>query len=376
MKEEEKYMKNNIVYVMMIVTFITGILLSCADKVSTIKIGLVGPYSGPVAPYAESALRVVQLELDTMELPSNLEITLISEDDMCDATQSSTVASRFVAQEVVAVIGPMCSDAVISAMPTYSNEGIVVISPSATAPMLTDGTHKGFFRTIVSDDIQGRTLANFVVSQLAVTNIALIHDKSEYGKGLVDVAKNSLETTSNVQIDIYDGITPEALDYSAVVSKIIAKNPNAVLFGGYHSEAAKLVTQLRTRGYEGDIVGGEGIKGVEFINLVGDDAEGIYASAPQDFFDNDEYRRIKKLYQDEFSSDPGIFFYESQAALAVLVEALKTGNNTGQEIIDYLSSGKKFVTSIGEISFNPNGEVVGSGYSMYQVKNGKFTLTN
>lgn len=363
-------------YGIILLSVLIVLAVSSCNRGKIVKIGLVGPYSGPVASYAASALEGAKLEFEYKAELLSLNAELITQDDMCDANQSTLVASKLVAEEVVAVIGPMCSDAVVSAMPAYLDAGIAVISQSATAPALTDGRYPGFFRTIVSDDVQGTMLAEFIITTLKSRRVALIHDKSEYGKGLVDVVLRYMEENSDVDIVVYEGITPEALDYSAVISKIISNDgAETVLFGGYHSEASKLFSQLLSRDYEGYLIGGEGIKSIEFIDLVGrENAEGVFASAPKDVFNNDEYARVQANFVSSTGNEPGSFFYETQAAVAVVMDAIAAGNTTGSDIVSYLSSGNTFNTAIGEISFTENGDVVGAGYSMYRVKNGAFEL--
>lgn len=340
----------------------------------TIKIGVAGPHSGDLAAYGIPTLEAVQIIAEDINAAGGLNgntVEVIPADDVCDPAQATTIASRLVAEEVIAVVGHVCSGATISALPTYMSAGIPIVSPSATNPSLTEGEYVGFFRTIAPDNKQGITQGDFLVNVLGVSRVAVIHDQQDYGKGLADYTKSTLES-HGVTVPIYEGIAVGAVDYSAVVSKIVGGNIDAVVFGGYHPEGSKLINQLKERGYTGAFISGDGLKGDEFINLAGAAAEGVYVTGAKDYSNTPEYQQALQRYQNAKGSDPGTFYFEGHAAMTAIVEAIRAGNATPADVQSYLYAGNKFKSAVGEIYFDENGDSVGTGFAVYRIVNGAF----
>ena len=362
----------------LITFFIASIIfIGCADaKKDPIKIGVAGPHSGDFAPYGVPTLQAVEIVADQINADGGIDgrlIELVVGDDLCDPSQSTNVASRFITEEVVAVVGHICSGATISAMGIYMSANIPVISPSATSPELTkSGKYTGFFRTIAPDDLQGVTQGIFLTESLQIARAAVIHDAQDYGKGLADSTKLYLEQSGSVEIALYESIGVGAVDYSAITSKIVNLNVDAIVFGGYHPEASRLVNQLREKGYQGAFIAGDGIKTNDFISLAGVGSEGVYTTSPKDKSGYKENQDAQKAFMDKHNETPGVFYDEGYAAFSVIIEALKAGNYTPTEIKDFLLSGKTFDTAVGSISFDNRGDAQGTGFAVYQVQNGEF----
>ncbi len=353
-------------------------LLSAGEGESTIKIGVAGPHSGDLAPYGFSTLNEVQRLAEMINADGGINgkmIDIIPADDICDPGQAANLASKLVDDGVIAVIGHVCSGATESALPTYVNANIPVISPSATNPTLTkSGKYPVFFRTIAPDDAQGITQADFLINALGVSSVAVIHDNQDYGKGLADSANASLES-KGVSVPVYEGITVGAGDYSAVISKIVSANVDAVVFGGYHSEGSKLISQLRDRGFEGVFISGDGLYSMDFIKLAADASEGVYTSGPQDVSGSDAYMQAVKAYKEKYGEDPGAFFNEGHSAFQVIYQAIMSLGDkeiTSESVLEAIRTGS-FDTLVGTISFDARGDADGVGFNVYQVRNGEFT---
>lgn len=355
-------------------SFATG---GSEDKKSSepIKIGVTGPFSGDLASYGiptAEAVKIIAKKVNDAGGIDGRQIVVVEEDDMCDPNQSTTVASKLVAEKVVAVVGPICSGATQSAMPTYVSAEIPVISPSSTNPSLAEN-YDGFFRTIAADDIQGVRQAEFLAKDLGLKNIAVIHDQQDYGRGLAESAKENLEKL-NANILLFEGVTVGAVDYSAIVSKIINSKAEAIVYGGYDADGSKLLIQLRAKGFKGAFIAGDGFKGAQFLKLAGESAEGAYASGPADYSTVPKYQEAMQEYEDMKGEVAGSFYAEGYAAMSILVETLKAGKLTGPDIKAYLQSGQVFDTSVGEITFDEIGNSASAKFDIYQVKNGKFEV--
>ena len=144
------------------------------------------------------------------------------------------------------------------------------------------GQYPLFFRTIAADDAQANLGADFAVNKLNAKKIVLLHDKGDYGRRYVEFARDFIKNSGKAEVVLFEGVTPGAMDYSAVVQKVRQSGADTVMFGGYHPEASKMVAQLRKKRVKVNFVSDDGVKDDMFIKVAGDAAEGVYASGPQD----------------------------------------------------------------------------------------------
>ncbi|MCP4689333.1 MAG: branched-chain amino acid ABC transporter substrate-binding protein, partial [Desulfobacterales bacterium] len=280
---------------------------------------------------------------------------------------------KLVGEKVNVVLGHICSGATKAALGIYSESKIVVMSPSATNPGLTQsGDYPNFFRTIASDDAQARLEVDFVLDVLKVKKIAILHDKGDYGKGLAEFAKKFLEAEKRAEIVLYEGVTPGAVDYSAIVQKIRRKGAEAVIFGGYHPEASKIITQMKKKKMKTYFVSDDGVKDDTFIKVAGKYAEGVYATGPKDVASNPMTIAAKKAHVAAYSTDPGAFFDNAYAATLALCNAMNQAGSTDYDAITKALRTTDVATPLGKIRFDDRGDAIGVGFSMYQVKDGVY----
>ena len=142
-------------------------------------------------------------------------IALDPQDSQCNAEGGVAVATRFTSDpNVVGVVGPMCSSACTPAAPIYDAAGFTTISPSCTAPALTQSGFASFNRTVPSDANQGKFAAEFIYNELGATRLATIHDGSAYGEGLVAVVSANFEALGG-EVVAADAITVGDTNFQA-----------------------------------------------------------------------------------------------------------------------------------------------------------------
>ncbi len=347
-----------------------------ADAQDTIKIGVAGPHSGDLASYGIPTAHAAELVVKDLNAKGGVlgkQVELVIEDDVCKPEVSTNTATKLVGSGVHAVIGHICSGATKAAMGIYKDSKIVAISPSATNPELTQsGLYPNFYRTIASDDAQARLEVDFALDVLKIKKIAVLHDKGDYGKGLAEFAKAFLEKDPRAEVVLYEGITPGAVDYSAVVQKIKRSEAEAVIFGGYHPEASKLVTQMRKRKMDTIFISDDGVKDDTFIKVAGEYAEGVYATGPRDVTQNPMTIAARKAHVDTYGSDAGAFFENAYAATLALLNAIEKAGSTEYEAITKALTTEYTETPLGSISFDEKGDAIGVGFSVYQVQNGQY----
>ncbi len=379
-EEEGQTMMKNCFGKLFVTAFITVFMVMTMPgqglAAGVIKIGVAGPHSGDLASYGIPTVKAAELVVKDINAKGGVlgkKIELIVEDDVCKPEVANNTATKLASQNVPFVIGHICSGATKAALGIYKESKILAISPSATNPALTQsGDYPNFFRTIASDDAQARLEVDFALDVLKVKNIAVLHDKGDYGKGLAEFAKSFLEKDKRAKVVLYEGITPGAVDYSAIVQKIKRYKAEAVIFGGYHPEASKIVTQMRKKKMKTIFISDDGVKDDTFIKVAGKYAEGVYATGPRDVSDNPMAIAANEAHKKAFGKDPGAFYLNAYAAALALVNAIEKAGSTDYDAVSKALRTEFTDTPLGKIRFDNKGDAIGVGFSMYQVRKGVY----
>ena len=357
---------------MFIVAGVAGVGLA-AD---TIKLGVAGPHSGDLASYGIPTVKAAELVVKEINAKGGVlgkKVELLVEDDVCKPEVATNTATKLVSEKVDVVLGHICSGATKAALGIYKDSKIIAMSPSATNPALTQsGDYPNFFRTIASDDAQAKLEVDFALNVLKVKKIAVLHDKGDYGKGLAEFAKGFLEQAPQAEIVLYEGITPGAVDYSAVVQKIKRSKAEAVIFGGYHPEASKIVSQMRKKRMKTIFISDDGVKDETFIKVAQKYAEGVYATGPKDVSKNPMAIAAEEAHKKAYGEDPGAFFLNAYAATLALLNGVEKAGSTDYNAVEKALRTQYVDTPLGKIRFDEKGDAVGVGFSMYQVQNGVY----
>jgi len=354
--------------------FFLTLAFSSLQAAETIKIGVAGPLSGDLAPYGIPPKNAVVLAAEQMNKQGGLlgkQVEIVAVDDACKPEMATNGANKLVASHVVAVIGHVCSGATKAAMPIYQAASLPVISPSATSPELTlSGKYPLFFRTIPHDATQAMVQAQFIQTVLKAKTVAVVHDKGDYGKGLALLVAEELKRRG-IKVVMVEGITPGAVDYSALIRKIRRAKPDVVAYGGYHPEATKIVAQARKRRIHAAFISGDGIKDPSFLKIGRHYVEGYYATSPRDLGKNALTQQVTKDLAKR-NQQPGNFGLQAHAAFSALVKAIETAQSTDPQKIRHQLQTQQVESTLGKIGFDEKGDVVGPGFSVYQVQNHHF----
>lgn len=369
-------MKRSIVVLAVVALAASLIAVGCQKKAAeTIKIGVAGAHTGDLASYGLPSVNAAKLVVEGINAKGGINgrmLELFVEDDQCKPELATNAASKLVSDNVVAVIGHICSGATKSALGIYKDSKIVTISPSATNPPLTQsGEYPNFFRTIAPDDAQAKLGTMFIKDKLGLKSLAILHDKGDYGKGYAEFVKQYAEA-EGIQVVLFEGVNPGAPDYSAVVNKIGNSGAEGVVWGGYHPEASKLVQQMKDKGMNLPFISDDGVKDATFIQVAGKYAEGVYATGPMDTSANPMAIKAAADHKAKFGDEPGAFFLNAYAATLAVTNAIQKAGSTNYDAIVKALRTEYVETPLGKISFDERGDVIGFGFSIFQVKDGKF----
>lgn len=347
-----------------------------SQAADTIKFGVAGPHSGDLAPYGIPAMRAAEMIIKEKNAKGGIngkQIELLVQDDQCKPEIATNTATKLVSQGAQVVLGHICSGATKAAMGIYKDAKIIAMSPSATNPDLTQsGDYPNFYRTIASDDEQAKLAVKFAVETLKAKKVAVVHDKGDYGKGFADFAKKFLEEGKVAKVVLYEGVTPGAVDYSAVVQKIGKEGADVVIFGGYHPEASKIVTQMRKKKLKTVFLSDDGVKDESFLKVAMKNAEGSYATGPRDLTKQPLNAKAVEEYKKAYNTDPGAFFQEAYSATLALLNAIEKAGSTNYDALTKALQNEFVETPVGKIKFDKKGDAEGVGFSVYKVENGAF----
>jgi branched-chain amino acid transport system substrate-binding protein len=362
----------------LVVFSVIGIFLSAGlgFAADTIKLGVAGPHSGDLASYGIPTVKAAELVVKAVNAKGGVlgkKVELLVEDDVCKPEVATNTATKMVSEKADVVLGHICSGATKAALGIYRNSKIIAMSPSATNPALTQsGDYPNFFRTIASDDAQARLEVDFALDTLKLKKIAVLHDKGDYGKGLAEFAKMFLEEDKRAEVVLYEGITPGAVDYSAIVQKIKRTGAEAVIFGGYHPEASKIVSQMRKKRMKTIFISDDGVKDDTFIKVAGKYAEGVYATGPKDVSDNPMAVAANEAHKKAYGADPGAFYLNAYSAALALLNAIEKAGSTDYDALIKALQTDYVDTPLGKIRFDKKGDATGVGFSVYQVQKGAY----
>ncbi|HEY9160766.1 MAG TPA: branched-chain amino acid ABC transporter substrate-binding protein [Desulfomonilia bacterium] len=341
----------------------------------TIRIGVAGPHSGDLASYGIPSANAVEIVVDDINAKGGIngrKIEIIKMDDVCKPEQATNVAQKLVSEKVVAVVGHICSGATRTALSTYRDAKIITISPSATKTDLTTSmAYPNFYRTIGSDQLQAELMADFAVNKLKLKTFAVIHDKGDYGKDVAEFARAYLEKHGG-RVKLFEGITPGAVDYSAIIQRINREKVDVVIYGGYHPEGSKIVSGMRKKGMKTIFISDDGLKDDTFIKVAGRYAEGVYATGPTDTTKLKLAQEAIAKHKSRFGSDPGAFYLNAYSAIMALTNAISKAGSTDYDAVGKALKTQWVETPLGKISFDAKGDAKGIGFSVFVVKNGRY----
>jgi branched-chain amino acid transport system substrate-binding protein len=345
-----------------------GLTFAAGAHAQTIKIGVVGPTTGAVTQYGDMVREGVDTAIERINAAGGVngkKLEAVVIDDGCEPKQGPVAANRVVNSKIGFVVGHVCSGATIAAADIYNNEGVVMVTPSATAPAVTDGKNYEFiFRTIGRDDQQGPAAAQFILEKLKPKKAAVLHDKQSYGQGIATAVKNDLEK-GGVPVAIFEGVNAGDSDYSAVITKLKAQGVDFVYYGGYHPEMGLLLRQAAEQGVKAKWMGPEGTGNPDINAIAGDAVEGMLLTLPADFTQNAANADIVKAFEAKKRNASGAFQMTAYAATQVIADGIKgAGSDDPTKVAKYLHA-NSFDTPIGKVSWNKQGDLTNFKFDVF-----------
>jgi branched-chain amino acid transport system substrate-binding protein len=374
---------------------------SSAVQAQEIKLGIILGFTGPletITPGMGSSAELAWNEVNESGLLLDGQtITAVRADSTCiDNAAAQASAERLVSTEnVAAIMGADCSGVTIGIANNVAvPNGVVMISPSATSPALTDiADNDYFFRTAPSDARQGEILTEVVQSN-DINSVAVSYTNNDYGKGLSDAFVAAFEAaggTVTINAPHEDGRG----DYSAEVGALAAAGGDALVVLGYVDQGGVgIIRSAVDTGAFDRFVLGDGMYGQSLIDAIGDDLEGTIGVIPG--ADGEGSTAFAAAAEAGGIDPTGSYTGESYDAAALIALAiqkagsadrtairdaiLEVANGPGEPVLPgELAKGLQILKDGGDVDYvgATNVELIGPGeasgtYREYVVEGGEF----
>jgi branched-chain amino acid transport system substrate-binding protein len=347
-------------------------LASAGTAAAQIKLGVAGPITGGSAAFGAQLKNGAEQAIEDINAAGGIngqKLQVVIGDDVSDPKQGVSIANKFAAEGVKMVVGHFNSGVSIPSSEVYQEAGILQITPASTNPRFTDRGLWNTFRTCGRDDQQGAVAGAYLADKFKGKKVAVVHDKTPYGKGLADETQKAMEA-KGLKAAMYEGINPGEKDYSALVSKLKQTGADVVYFGGLHTEAGLIIRQMRDQGMQSPMMSGDGIVSAEFTSIAGPGAEGTLMTFSPDPRKNPNAKDVVAKFKAK-NFEPEAYTLYAYAAVQILADAAKqAGGVEPKKMADAMRQGKPFKTVIGDISFDKKGDITRPDYVMYVWKKG------
>jgi branched-chain amino acid transport system substrate-binding protein len=362
----------------LIAALVQGVLVAACggagEESNTTPIAVVGPMTGQYASFGAQMRNGGELAVEDINAAGGMlgkKIDLSFGDDVCDPKQAVAVANQLTAGGVQLVAGHYCSGSSIPASKVYAESDMVQISPASTNPAFTDDrAGPNIYRVCGRDDQQGGVAGKYLAKNFADKTIAIVHDKTAYGKGLADETKKALNQAGKQEV-LYEAITAGEKDYSALVSKLKQANVDVLFLGGYHTEAGLIVRQMRDQGLATILIGGDALITQEYWSITGPAGEGTLMTFSPDPRKNPAAAEVVKRFKDKGIEPEGYVLY-TYAAIQAWKQAVEKAASTASADVVRALNDAEFDTVIGKFKFNEKGDPNLPPYAVFRWSNGTY----
>ena len=360
------------------------------DKIGVVKIKKGNPIhiacwmvvAGPDASLGTDTKRGVEIAVDDVggKLLGH-PIKISTQDTGCNAEGGQAAATKLASDPtIVAAVGSNCSSEARPGVPILWKAGIATVSPSNTAPYLTDPKrgpeYDGYLRTAHNDKVQGAVAAEFAWKKLGVKKAATIHDGSVYAEQLQAVFAETFKKLGGT-ITAQEAVAPTDTDMRPVLTKIATGKPEFIYYpifiaaGGHITRQVKEVAGLEKVG----LMGADGIFSPDFYKAAGDTAIGMYHSSPDFSAFAAGYKDFLAKHQKKYGEKPlAPFHAHGYDAAMMIFAAIKKVAKAGpdgtlyigrKQLRDALYATKNFKGLTGNLTCNQYGDCADPRIAVY-----------
>src|ERR1700754_5046403 len=303
--------------------FGASLALSASALAQDITVGVAGPMTGGESAFGRQMKNGAEQAVEDLNGAGGVlgkKLALQVGDDACDPKQARSVAEKLASAKIPFVAGHFCSSSSIPASEAYADGNVLQITPASTNPLFTERKLWNVARVCGRDDQQGLVAADYIVKNYKGKNIAILNDKSTYGKGLADETKKALNK-AGITEKLFESYNAGDKDFNAIVSRLKLNNIDLVYVGGYHQESGLLLRQMRDQGLNTILMAGDALADKEFASITGAQGEGTLFTFGPDPRKKPTAAAVVKKFKDKGIDPEGYTLY-SYAAFQIWSQAV------------------------------------------------------
>jgi branched-chain amino acid transport system substrate-binding protein len=348
-----------------------------SDSNATYTIAFEGPLSGDNQQLGINEVNGVTLAIDQANKDSSLgfKLKLLKADDGGVPEKAPAAAAQVLQDStVMGVVGPSFSGASQAVGKKYGDAGLAIVNPSASNGELQDQGFKTWHRVMPNDNAEGPAGADYLAKK--AKKVIVVSDKSAYGDGVAKAVADELKK-KNVQVVTQAADQTTTKDYGPIAQTIKQSGADAMFYAGYDAQGAQLAKALKSVGYNGLRMSGNGVKSTVFTDGAKADGEGwLLTCGCQDATVAPESKDFAAAYQAMFNTPPSTYSPEAYDAANILIQAIKTakeGGDVNRQTVNDAVNKTDYQGITGQISFGSNGDLPpGQGtVNLFVVKGGK-----
>ena len=347
---------------------------SSTPSKDSIKIGWVGPLTGPTSTDGTLSRNATQLAVDQFNESGGLDgkkVELVAEDDQGKPEEALKGVQKLInSDKVTGIVGGGYSGPMKTVAPKVQEAKVPMVIAYAVHPDITKG---GDFvnRVIYTADVQGKAMADYAINDLNKKNIAVLYVDIDYG---ISIYKSFKEEANKLgaKIVIERPFKMGDKDFSSILTTVKAAKPDALYVVGYYNEAAGIVTQSKELGIDSQFLGVDGFDSPKFLELGKENTDG--ATFSTSFYSTDKREVVQNFVRalhEKYKTEADMLSSQSYDATNVILEALKKAGTDKEKLAKAINETKDYEGTSGKISFDSNHEVVKPVIFM-TVKDGKF----
>ncbi|WP_040795545.1 branched-chain amino acid ABC transporter substrate-binding protein [Nocardia higoensis] len=333
---------------------------TCAPGTS---IAMAGALTGPDAALGINILNGAKLAITKHnEANPGCRIELKQFDTEGDPQKATQVIPQVINdRSIVGLVGPAFSGETKATGQILSDAGLPTLTSSATNATLTKNGWTSFFRGLANDDVQGPSVAKYLVNTAGYGKVCVVQDNTDYGVGLGTKVTESLGAAADPACAA--SVKKGDKDFSATVTKIAAAEPDAVFFAGYYAEGAPLAQQLKSGGVDAVFVGPDGVNDPQFISQTGNAAKGAVLTCPC----GPAPEQFSKDYQQLAGQAPGVYSVEAYDLATILAKGIDGGKVTRPDLLEFVRT-YDAPGLARQYKWSPDGELANAQIWIYEVK--------
>ncbi|MCG6207179.1 branched-chain amino acid ABC transporter substrate-binding protein [Rhodopseudomonas sp. HC1] len=350
--------------------FGASLALSTTALAQDITVAVAGPMTGGESAFGRQLKNGADQAVADLNAAGGVlgkQLKLQTGDDGCDPKQARSIAEKIAGDGIPFVAGHFCSSSSIPASEAYADGNTLQITPASTNPLFTERKLWNVLRVCGRDDQQGLVAADYIVKNYKGKNVAILNDKTTYGKGLADETKKALNKAGFTE-KMFESYNKGDKDFNSIVSRLKRDNIDLVYIGGYHQEAGLILRQMRDQGLKTVMMAGDAMNDKEFASITGPLAEGTLFTFGPDPRNKPTAQAIVEKFKAKGIDPEGYTLY-TYAAFQVWSQAVaKVKSTDPKKVIEAIKAGE-WDTVLGKMAFDAKGDIKAIDYVVYKWDN-------